>query len=104
MTDLGSAVAPCERSTSAAFAGGGVIGALGGLIGLGGAEFRLPLLVVYDEPTYDEGLGLPGLHQVRTRVEYHERESCLPPDVAAKYANVNFWLNPNLNTRNVTVL
>ncbi len=28
-----------------AFAGGGVIGALGGLIGLGGAEFRLPLLI-----------------------------------------------------------
>ena len=29
----------------AAFAGGAVIGALGGLIGLGGAEFRLPLLI-----------------------------------------------------------
>ena len=29
----------------AAFAGGALIGALGGLIGLGGAEFRLPLLI-----------------------------------------------------------
>jgi uncharacterized protein len=29
----------------AAFAGGAVIGTLGGLIGLGGAEFRLPLLI-----------------------------------------------------------
>ncbi len=28
-----------------AFGGGGLIGALGGLIGLGGAEFRLPLLI-----------------------------------------------------------
>jgi uncharacterized membrane protein YfcA len=28
-----------------AFGGGAVIGALGGLIGLGGAEFRLPLLI-----------------------------------------------------------
>ncbi|MFL9824695.1 sulfite exporter TauE/SafE family protein [Rhodoplanes sp. SY1] len=28
-----------------AFAGGGLIGLLGGLIGLGGAEFRLPLLI-----------------------------------------------------------
>jgi uncharacterized membrane protein YfcA len=28
-----------------AFGGGGVIGVLGGLIGLGGAEFRLPLLI-----------------------------------------------------------
>jgi uncharacterized membrane protein YfcA len=33
------------RSTPAAFAGGAMIGALGGLIGLGGAEFRLPLLI-----------------------------------------------------------
>lgn len=30
-----------------AFAGGTVIGTLGGLIGLGGAEFRLPLLIGY---------------------------------------------------------
>ncbi|MGO9999482.1 MAG: ferritin-like domain-containing protein [Acetobacteraceae bacterium] len=34
-----------RRSAPAAFAGGAVIGALGGLIGLGGAEFRLPLLI-----------------------------------------------------------
>jgi uncharacterized protein len=33
------------RNNPAAFAGGAVIGALGGLIGLGGAEFRLPLLI-----------------------------------------------------------
>jgi uncharacterized membrane protein YfcA len=36
---------PSKRSAPAAFAGGAVIGALGGLIGLGGAEFRLPLLI-----------------------------------------------------------
>jgi uncharacterized membrane protein YfcA len=36
---------PATRRAPAAFAGGAVIGALGGLIGLGGAEFRLPLLI-----------------------------------------------------------
>src|SRR5690348_14658952 len=40
-----SAVPLNARSMSAAFAGGGIIGVLGGLIGLGGAEFRLPLLI-----------------------------------------------------------
>ncbi|MDN5850565.1 MAG: sulfite exporter TauE/SafE family protein [Nitrococcus sp.] len=36
-----------EKTTNplAAFGGGAIIGALGGLVGLGGAEFRLPLLI-----------------------------------------------------------
>lgn len=34
-----------RTNTAAPFAGGAVIGALGGLVGLGGAEFRLPLLI-----------------------------------------------------------
>lgn len=36
---------PRTRNLPVAFGGGGLIGALGGLIGLGGAEFRLPLLI-----------------------------------------------------------
>ena len=42
---LVSGVGAIERRSSAAFGGGAMIGALGGLIGLGGAEFRLPLLI-----------------------------------------------------------
>ncbi|MDU6670580.1 MAG: TSUP family transporter, partial [Bradyrhizobium sp.] len=33
------------RSKTAAFGTGAVIGTLGGLVGLGGAEFRLPILI-----------------------------------------------------------
>jgi hypothetical protein len=40
-----SSPAPVRRSTPAAFGSGVIIGTLGGLIGLGGAEFRLPLLI-----------------------------------------------------------
>jgi len=36
---------PRLRRLVAGFGGGGLIGTLGGLIGLGGAEFRLPLLI-----------------------------------------------------------
>ena len=38
-------LASVSRGAPAAFSGGAIIGALGGLIGLGGAEFRLPLLI-----------------------------------------------------------
>lgn len=60
--------------------------------------------VVYNESAYDAQLGMPGLHRVRPRVEYLERDTCLPPDLFAKYADVNFWLNPTLNRSKVTVL
>lgn len=43
MTDIPAAAS--YRNSPAAFGGGALIGALGGLIGLGGGEFRLPLLV-----------------------------------------------------------
>jgi sulfotransferase len=59
--------------------------------------------VVFDEPAYDAELGLPGLHAVRPKVDYRERDTCLPPDLVAKYGEVNFWLNPRLNQRNVLV-
>ena len=47
MTIPETAVLPdtAPRNAVAAFGGGAIIGALGGLIGLGGAEFRLPLLI-----------------------------------------------------------
>ncbi len=43
--DDASLAAAKTRSSPATFCGGAMIGALGGLIGLGGAEFRLPLLI-----------------------------------------------------------
>jgi uncharacterized membrane protein YfcA len=44
-TVAGAPIAAAQRGNPAAFGGGAIIGALGGLIGLGGAEFRLPLLI-----------------------------------------------------------
>lgn len=41
----GQAAPVPTRSSAAAFGGGALIGILGGLIGLGGAEFRLPMLI-----------------------------------------------------------
>jgi uncharacterized membrane protein YfcA len=45
MSDGSEIAAVPGRSPAAAFGSGAIIGMLGGLIGLGGAEFRLPLLI-----------------------------------------------------------
>ena len=45
MVSQSDVIVPSARSPVPAFGGGAIIGALGGLIGLGGAEFRLPLLI-----------------------------------------------------------
>ena len=58
----------------------------------------------YDEPLYDADLGIPGLHRVRPKVALEPRLTCLPPDLFAKYAETNFWVNPKLNSRDVTIL
>lgn len=44
--DVGSAAAVARRSPGPAFLAGASVGLLGGMIGLGGAEVRLPLLLI----------------------------------------------------------
>lgn len=60
--------------------------------------------VLFDDAGYDADLGLPGLHRVRQRVSHEPRAACIPPDLFSKYADVNFWLNPSLNPRQVRIL
>ncbi len=44
-----------------------------------------------DSPEFDEGLGLKGLHKVRTQVSFAPRQTILPPDLFKKYAALTFW-------------
>lgn len=60
--------------------------------------------VVYDEPDYDEDLGMPGMHSVHPKVEFRQRHPIIPPDLFAKYAETSFWSRPELNPRQVRVL
>jgi sulfotransferase len=60
--------------------------------------------VAYEEPEYDRQLGLPGLHTVRAKVEFHKRDYCIPPDLFNKYADSRFWVKPELNRRQVMIL
>jgi sulfotransferase len=57
----------------------------------------------YDEPEFDEKLGMPGLHQVRRSVEPNKRTTILPPDLFSQNDRC-FWDVPGQNPRGVTVL
>jgi sulfotransferase len=47
--------------------------------------------VQYDAPSFDEALGVSGLHRVRPRVAVEPRRTVLPPDLFEKYSQLSFW-------------
>jgi sulfotransferase len=47
--------------------------------------------VDYSESEFDQQLGAPGLHDVKKKVAFQARRSILPPDLFAKYQDMDFW-------------
>lgn len=60
--------------------------------------------VEYAADDFDMGLGTPGLHTVRRKVEFRERRTVLPPDLFARFEGDAFWTRPELNARGVPVI
>jgi sulfotransferase len=50
--------------------------------------------VDYDVTEFDERVGTPGLHTVRSTVKAEPRESPSPPDLFKRFVNDAFWLDP----------
>jgi sulfotransferase len=49
-------------------------------------------------------LGARGLHTVRRRVEWVERQAVLPPALFDRFSEDMFWRVPGANIRNVPVI
>lgn len=47
--------------------------------------------VEYSENEFDQNLGVKGLHDVKKKVAFKPRRSILPPDLFAKYQDMDFW-------------
>lgn len=47
--------------------------------------------VEYSEGEFDQHLGVKGLHDVKKKVAFQHRRSILPPDLFAKYQDMDFW-------------
>jgi sulfotransferase len=48
----------------------------------------------YQEPGFDNRLGLQGLHEIKRKVAYRPRATVLPPDLFKQYSQLDFWKNP----------
>ena len=60
--------------------------------------------VEYEADAFDLALGTPGLHQVRRRVEWVERDSVLPPELFNRFQNDAFWRVAENNLHAVPVI
>ena len=59
--------------------------------------------IAFDAEEFDARLGTPGLHAVRPRAAYEERETILPPDLWQRYEGASIWRDPAFNKRGVNV-
>jgi sulfotransferase len=60
--------------------------------------------VEYQADDFDLALGTRGLHTVRRRVEWVERQSMLPPGLFERFAGDMFWRTPEANIRAVPII
>ncbi len=60
--------------------------------------------VEYDADEFDMALGAPGLHAIRRKVEWIDRESVLPPELFARFEHDMFWRRPEANIRDVPII
>jgi sulfotransferase len=60
--------------------------------------------VEYQADDFDIALGTPGLHTVRRKVEWIDRQSVLPPELFLRFTNDMFWRLADANIRQVPII
>ncbi|MCB8883882.1 sulfotransferase [Acidisoma cellulosilytica] len=60
--------------------------------------------VEYEAEDFDAALGARGLHTVRRRVEWVDRQTVLPPGLFERFENDMFWRWPDANLRGVSMI
>lgn len=58
----------------------------------------------FDAVTFDEKMGLPGMHAVRPVVEAMNRDTVLPPDLFGRFENDSFWRQPQAARHGILIV
>lgn len=57
--------------------------------------------VEYSAEEFDQQLGMPGLHTLKTQVRHTPRRTILPPDLFEKFNQMSFWTDAGGSAANV---
>jgi sulfotransferase len=60
--------------------------------------------VDYAADEFDLALGAPGLHTIRRKVDWIERQTVMPPELFQRFEKDMFWRNPDANIRGVPII
>jgi sulfotransferase len=60
--------------------------------------------VDYEADEFDLALGAPGLHTIRRKVDWIERQTVLPPELFRRFGDDMFWRYPDANIRGATII
>lgn len=60
--------------------------------------------VEYSADEFDLPIGSPGLHTVRRKVEFIQRDTILPPELFARFEGDAFWTTPAAQGRGVPII
>jgi sulfotransferase len=60
--------------------------------------------VDYVADEFDLALGAPGLHTIRRKGKWVERQSVLPPELFQRFQHDAFWRRPEVNIRQVPII
>jgi sulfotransferase len=60
--------------------------------------------VEYEADEFDLALGAPGLHAIRRKVDWIERQSVLPPELFRRFDGDMFWRYLEANIRGATII
>lgn len=58
----------------------------------------------YEADAFDLALGAPGLHRVRRKVEWIERQTILPPQLFERFVNDAFWRKPDIESHAAQII
>lgn len=82
----------------------GTLKRITGVLGLPNHDYDFNKVDTNEPIAFDQQLGTPGLHTVRSQVRPNHRRPVLPPEIVSRLAGGTFWRKQDMNPGHVTII